>query len=1089
MHYFFNMPFLFHSVFVSNLLTKAVTISSTPIINGSTMTITRYSDWNNKVGELIEQNNIDTVIIRPETQMFNTITEIDGLKVSTFIIDNLFVTTFDENVFKENKFIKTVQLTDSVTEISDSCFEDSTLETINLDRVNKYGGSVFKGCLNLKSLSINADTIPSSFARGCYQLTSVKFNKEKTTILNTAFASCISLTEIDLTNVVSVGDGAFKDTEITKIHIPQQLQSIGANGFYRSKITEITIDDRNNLYLDIGSGAFAYTMLKEVKIPEYVTLASGAFQNNPYLTKVEVLGDLNALPDYCFCHCHLLKTVTTKKVTTIGVQAFYNDKELADFTVADLQAIGDQAFEFCGNLKMTIPATTLTIGNFAFGYTKSVKIAEGSLLKSVGQYAFVGSQIDEVVVSFAVDIGSFQGCHKLTKVTITSPCNKIASYCFCNCTNINTLIIQGGLESIDSFAFSSCFGLRNIDISNVSVLNSDSFSFVEIEKVKMSNCVIAKNAFYGSSSITQITLTKETKSFDATPFSQFKIKNVILEDGNKYLTVKDGSFVYYNSSTLAFALPDAKSFTVPDYCKGIQHGAFSIARKLTKIVFANKIDLTQVNLQDSAYIYQVTFSINDDNLTIPKEFFANCQNLEKVIFETKIKTIPENCFANCINLYQVVLPTTCETIETRAFYNCQSLSKVDISKVTSIYPETFMNSGISNLMFDNCHFLNTSLFKNCFNLKTFDFTGIIYVSNNCFENSSLKTITLDERSFIEDEAFKDCHLLTKADLSLITSIPKGCFLNCIKLSEVVMRHSVLTIGEEAFANTSLVEVVIPDRVSFIGKRAFRDTLSLKTLTLGKGITTLTWEDALFVRSNVEKIIIDKDCKIIERDAFELNPNLKIEFKDNRFFSFIDNFIVNTLTSTLLTSVGKLEPFIKIPTTIDFVGLAGIKHEEFIDEFHQIYTRYTDISQTFVTRPDRAQIIEVPETVKQIQDKPTGYINYKRLFYNGTYMQEMSVPQADERIATLRYNFPQLYTTNYIIGDSCSDNLDYDEFKWRHVLGMSSLEKGMIAAVSIAGVALIVSLILLLLIVFKMKRHGNYEAVSMQTILTSQPEKV
>ncbi|EAX85017.1 hypothetical protein TVAG_344660 [Trichomonas vaginalis G3] len=102
---------------------------------------------------------------------------------------------------------------------------------------------------------------------------------------------------------------------------------------------------------------------------------------------------------------------------------------------------------------------------------------------------------------------------------------------------------------------------------------------------------------------------------------------------------------------------------------------------------------------------------------------------------------------------------------------------------------------------------------------------------------------------------------------------------------------------------------------------------------------------------------------------------------------------------------------------------------------------------------------------------------------------MSVPQADERIATLRYNFPQLYTTNYIIGDSCSDNLDYDEFKWRHVLGMSSLEKGMIAAVSIAGVALIVSLILLLLIVFKMKRHGNYEAVSMQTILTSQPEKV
>lgn len=134
--------------------------------------------------------------------------------------------------------------------------------------------------------------------------------------------------------------------------------------------------------MDIGSGAFAYTMLKEVKIPEYVTLASGAFQNNPYLTKVEVLGDLNALPDYCFCHCHLLKTVTTKKVTTIGVQAFYNDKELADFTVADLQAIGDQAFEFCGNLKMTIPATTLTIGNFAFGYTKSVKIAEGSLLKS-----------------------------------------------------------------------------------------------------------------------------------------------------------------------------------------------------------------------------------------------------------------------------------------------------------------------------------------------------------------------------------------------------------------------------------------------------------------------------------------------------------------------------------------------------------------------------------------------------------------------------------------------------------------------------------------------------------------------------------
>lgn len=115
------------------------------------------------------------------------------------------------SAFCDNFFVKEVVLPESVKEICDHAFINSSTEKITLSKnITKIGNSAFDSCLYLEK---------------------VEFNKKLEEIGSFAFAGCQALKEITVTEKVkAIGDGAFARCEgLEKLTITSVKTEIGEN--------------------------------------------------------------------------------------------------------------------------------------------------------------------------------------------------------------------------------------------------------------------------------------------------------------------------------------------------------------------------------------------------------------------------------------------------------------------------------------------------------------------------------------------------------------------------------------------------------------------------------------------------------------------------------------------------------------------------------------------------------------------------------------------------------------------------------------------------------------------------------------------
>lgn len=97
--------------------------------------------------------------------------------------------------------------------------------------------------------------------------------------------------------VVSIGEGAFQYTNVTSVTIPNSVTSIGDGAFYNSELTSVTIP---NSVERIGQFAFSFNKLTSVTIPNSVTsISEGAFQYTK-LTSVTVPNTVTSLDSRAF---------------------------------------------------------------------------------------------------------------------------------------------------------------------------------------------------------------------------------------------------------------------------------------------------------------------------------------------------------------------------------------------------------------------------------------------------------------------------------------------------------------------------------------------------------------------------------------------------------------------------------------------------------------------------------------------------------------------------------------------------------------------------------------------------------------------
>lgn len=161
-------------------------------------------------------------------------------------------------------------------------------------RCNFIGFACMQNCKYLTSLTFETRTAPMEWGAnpaaggpftfaGCDQLASVELPGTLGTFKG-SFQDCLKLTSVTIGDgITEIGDYAFFQVGLTKVHIPASVTTIGMAAFQNcTALTELTYDTSEGAAdLTIGDWAFAWAPITTLHIPaRVVSIGFATFKNH-----------------------------------------------------------------------------------------------------------------------------------------------------------------------------------------------------------------------------------------------------------------------------------------------------------------------------------------------------------------------------------------------------------------------------------------------------------------------------------------------------------------------------------------------------------------------------------------------------------------------------------------------------------------------------------------------------------------------------------------------------------------------------------------------------------------------------------------
>lgn len=796
------------------------------------------------------------------------------------------VTTINASAFKDCKKISLTDLPTGLITIGNAAFENCTMLRIGkLPAITALGMAAFKNCVKLPFLSVdtsNLAEINATAFEGCTGLSSVQINggeKKQTTIADGAFATCNSLKWLDIENVKSIGKNAFAKLPFSALEI-NQVDTIGESAFAGcDKLENPVIQNVKTIGASAFAGSGAQTDDNKVLLDSIQNVGSRAFEGCQFtsadirdLEKVTTYTDPETKIEYSPFAKSSIKKVEFSDETknTVCTKAFKNVTSLQSVELAYCLAYGNistidaSAFEGCVNLTdINLSDELTTINGLAFYNTGLTEITVPASLTKITAASAAGKTVSPFAggvlrkVTFADGVtkslqGMFMGTTSLEEVVLPESLKTIDQNTFKDCSSLKKLSVgkSGGenvldtVETINAGAFNGCSSLETLTLKNVAKIDSSDTNrtfggCMSLKKVSVTGVTTTDNTgkttlstTIGTSAFKDNKALKEINLDTIKTVSQEAFRGCgVADDGTDpaTLTLNNvnaiGALAFYGCGFKAVQIPRQLTSVATGKINGVEYGPFA-GGKLEIVSFGTLINTIPDNLcMNTTSLQKIELqSVKASLRTIGKNAFKGCTSVEEVTIPKGILTVSNSAFEGCSGLTDVTIAA--KTINAKAFAECKNLKAVKMEEgVTTIQGMAFANTQISAVTIPST-------------LTTAGTTKEGTIEKGPFAGTMIATV----HGQTEDstEAQEGATILPETK-----KIPDNLFLGCTSIIDVQIPETVTEIGQKAFKDASSVENVTfavntetgkVKGVEKIGISAFDGCSSLQELVLPETVT-------------------------------------------------------------------------------------------------------------------------------------------------------------------------------------------------------------------------------------------------------------
>ena len=533
-------------------------------------------------------------------------------------------------------------------------------------------------------------------------------------------------------------------------------------------------------------------------------IVDGAFQYNQRITSLKITPGLRDIGANAFSGCvNLKKAELDGGITKIGKDAFWQCGKLEGIRLpSGLTYLGAGAFSQCVSItEIGLPKGVKRI--YPYTFNGCVSVTKVKMHNTV-------TQIDEM---------AFYDCKKLEKLNLSKNLTEIGDAAFCCCESLTALELPFKLKTLGKSAFASCTALKNIDISK---------NVVSVGEACFRNCTALRSITMGN---------KVTKLEAEFCYGCEELESIRLS--SKLATIENSAF---------YGCKQLKTVDLPATLKSIGRHAFSKCEILDGISLPKNLKKLGYSAFSNTGLSSIT--IPGKVTVIEGSAFENNRKLKRAVIQEGTERIEEYCFASCIELSEIEFSSTVNYI------GCEALAHTAWYKV---FEDPYLSYDNLEAKFIDHVMVNDIL---------------VFISGYKLAYNEIDT----SAGIIERSAY----LLPKDELVIPENTRMIYSINCAdritNSGRVILNAGLEIIGKRAFYDSSaLTELTLPESVREIGSEAFWNT-GMKEISLPDGIEKIAFDFFLPLDMNTELTVRVRRNSETHKQLLQLMKNNQVVWK-------------------------------------------------------------------------------------------------------------------------------------------------------------------------------------------------------------------